>query len=288
MTRNDTESFFHYSRLLKEVNHLVAELASQGNNNPSYKHIWKVYQKAIDFEAREREVNSTIFDALPQLPSDLKEELTGAGRSQNIANDRDAMLLLQKAGNANQSVMDKVKLMREICVRGATSTIGTEQRLMLQEQLESLRNEIERIAQSTRYNGEQITIGGDSSVSIIHNIQVGTQSESVDSLYVTTMSLMPNDILLPVINNGTDMTAGSMADYLQSIDDSLTTITNFIVKNGSDINKLRSAMAKAKDDIFTMSKNLEMSLRGVAGYLRQMAEFYYSISAKKDIPSILQ
>ena len=47
-------------------------------------------------------------------------------------------------------------------------------------------------------------------------------------------------------------------------------------------------MAKAKDDIFTMTKNLETSLRGVAGYLRQMAEFYFSISAKKDIPSVLQ
>ena len=107
MVKSDTEAYFYYCDLQRQVNDLVAQLASQSRNNPSYKHIWQVYQKVIDFERNEREITDMLYDTLPQMPSDLSAHYEGAGSSQNILNDRDAILLLEKSSNAYESILRK-------------------------------------------------------------------------------------------------------------------------------------------------------------------------------------
>ena len=58
-------------------------------------------------------------------------------------------------------------------------------------------------------------------------------------------------------------------------------------KTGDIINRLNVASQKSKEDIYSVAKSLENSLRGVAAYYRQMAQFYFAICPKKDIPSSL-
>ena len=56
-------------------------------------------------------------------------------------------------------------------------------------------------------------------------------------------------------------------------------------ENGSQIVMLRSAQDKSREDIYSIAKSMEASLRQVADYYRQMAQYYYAVCPKKDIPS---
>ena len=58
-------------------------------------------------------------------------------------------------------------------------------------------------------------------------------------------------------------------------------------KAGASMNRIRAAKDKSKEDIYSVAKSLEKSLRGLAAYYRQMAQFYFAICPKKDIPSSL-
>ena len=64
-------------------------------------HIWQVYQKVMEFEQRQREISSLIYDAIPQIVP----EYTPAGSSQNLLNDRQAVIVGNDAINVYQSVI---------------------------------------------------------------------------------------------------------------------------------------------------------------------------------------
>ena len=151
--RSDTENYFMYIDLLRDVQCMIAELASQCRNNPSYKHIWQVYQKAIEFERNEREVSDMLYDSLPQI---LPEPHGPAGQSQNLLNDRDGILLCEKASNAYESISKLLKLVRKLAVRSASDTSTTEDRVNMRAQINAHYDEIDRIIATTKYNSNDI------------------------------------------------------------------------------------------------------------------------------------
>ena len=166
--RSDTEEFFHYTRLQREVQQMIAELASQSRNNPSYQHIWQIYQKVLEFERNERETVHSLYDTLPQMHPELH---TPDGQSQNLLNDRDAILVCQKASNVYESIHRMLRQIRQLAVRAATDTTTDADRNSLRNQIKSLFNEITREAEGTVYNGEKYLADGNAPQSM--QVQVG-------------------------------------------------------------------------------------------------------------------
>ena len=274
--RSDAENYFKYQDLLREVQCMIAELASQSRNNPSYQHIWQVYQKAIEFERNEREVSDMLYDSLPQI---LSEPHGPAGQSQNLLNDRDGILLCEKASNAYESIGELLKQVRQLAVRSASDTATTADRANMKNQIDAHYAEIDRIIASTTYNGE--TILDSTSVGTPTKIQVGPFNTSSDQISLTLFSVSASGAAYPSDN--------SDADKSQAIIDKMDTQLGLMLshqnKVGSYINSIRAAKDKSKEDIYSVAKSLEKSLRGVAAYFRQMAQYYFAICPKKDIPS---
>ena len=120
---NNTKKYFFYSNLLKEVNDFIGQLCAISRNNPSYLHVWKIYHDVVLFENNQKELNDLIFDTLPQFPSDLNTQFFNAGLNQNLLNGRDAILLLEKVANANESIMILLRQIRQLLIIASTETI---------------------------------------------------------------------------------------------------------------------------------------------------------------------
>lgn len=270
--KNDTESYFHYLDLHKEVQSLIAELACQSKTNPSYKHIWQVYQKTIEFERNQRETSAMLYDTLPQTVTELADP---AGQSQTLLNDRDGILMAQKASNAYESINNLIKQARQIGVRGSSDATTDAERTVLQTELVSIKAEIDRIIAATTYNGAAI-IGLTGK-----KIQVGPFKSANDSVEIAFAAPTSDDIKVDAI------TTDKFKDLLSACDTMKAAVDTAEGKTGDIINRLNVASQKSKEDIYSVAKSLENSLRGVAAYYRQMAQFYFAICPKKDIPSSL-
>ena len=299
--RSDTEEFFHYTRLQREVQQMIAELASQSRNNPSYKHIWQVYQRVIEFERNERETVHSLYDTLPQMHSELH---TPDGQSQNLLNDRDAILVCQKASNVYESIHRMLRQIRQLAVRAATDTTTDADRVTLRKQIKSIFKEITREAEETIYNGEKYLANASAPANM--QVQVGpwernTSDVGLKFVNVTMdglsaqLSLSGSYFTQPSAthNNGLNETSSppqklgnTEAQLLISdVDRMMKFVQATESENGSQIVMLRSAQDKSREDIYSIAKSMEASLRQVADYYRQMAQYYYAVCPKKDIPS---
>lgn len=270
--RSDTENYFQYIDLLKEVQCMIAELSSQSRNNPSYKHIWQVYQKVLEHEKNQREVSTMLYDSLPQSLSELNAPV---GQSQNLLNDRDGELILQKASNAYESLSEIAKQVRQLAVRGASDTSTDDDRTNIDTQVDAFKAEADRIIATTKYN--DLAIIGSSDV----KVQVGPFNTSNDQVALTFATITTTGIDAGAKDQAAFGTLITAMDTLQKA------INVEETKAGALVNRIRAAKDKSKEDIYSVAKSLETSLRGLAAYYRQMAQFYFAICPKKDIPSSL-
>ncbi len=281
--RNDTEKYFHYTRLQKQVQELICELSAQSKNNPSYKHIWQIYQKIIEFERNEREMDTQLYDTLPQLLPEMQDP---AGGSQSLLNDRDAILAAQKASNGYQAILKILKQVRQLAVRLETGTTDEASKAELKNQIASNVNEIHRISSKSNYNGISLLDGdspsldGSAENGNYLEIHVGTSATNKIEMFMKPVT--------PAKLGITDLHTLSGAEMLPKLDEALVKVSDGDYRVGHDINELRSAQQKSREDLKSVSHTMESSLREIASYFREMAQFYYSICPKKDIPSSLQ
>ena len=78
------------------------------------------------------------------------------GMNQAARNANDAISLLQTAEGATSKITDMLQRMREISVQSANATNSEDDRKALQAEVAQLKNEIDRIGSSTRFNGSQV------------------------------------------------------------------------------------------------------------------------------------
>ena len=288
---------------------MIAELAAQSRNNPSYKHIWQVYTRALEHERNQREVVHSLYDTLPQIHPELHAP---DGQSQQLVNDRDALLMCQKASNTYESVHRMLRQCRQLAVNAASDTATDKDRDILRNQILSHLSEIDRQANNTMYNG--FASGGNAVKYLVNasaplgtntnpslKIQVGPYNTVNSEVKVVfndaTVAGLSSKIGITNIaletGNGLDQ-AGSppvqmdndkAQTLIQQLDRMMEYVQRFESENGSQINTLRSAQDKSREDIYSLAKSMEHSLRQVADYYRQMAQYYYAVCPKKDIPS---
>ena len=309
--RSDTEEFFHYTRLQREVQEMIAELAAQSRNNPSYKHIWQVYTRALEHERNQREVVHSLYDTLPQIHPELH---TPDGQSQQLVNDRDAILMCQKASNTYESVHRLLRQCRQLAVNAASDSATDKDRDILRNQIISHLSEIDREANNTIYNG---FASGGNAAKYLNNAKTSAGDPTSKSFqiqvgpYNTTNSQIKIDFANVTVTGLSHVTGVTKADLIgqggnglnasasppeplnstfapvltQQLDRMMEYVTRYEAENGSQINALRSAQDKSREDIYSLAKSMEAALRQVSDYYRQMAQYYYAVCPKKDIPS---
>ncbi len=101
-----------------------------------------------------------------------------ATMNQGIRNANDAVSMIQTADGALQIIDEKLIRMKELAEQAATGTYNSDQRLMIDSEFQAMASEIERIVNSTEFNGIKLL---DGSLSGTHN---GSGLQSVGALKI--------------------------------------------------------------------------------------------------------
>ena len=104
------------------------------------------------------------------------------GLTQASANAEDGISCVQTAEGALAEVQDMLQRMNELCVQAANGTNSTSDRQYIQDELDQLVSEIDRIAETTKFN-ETFLLKGD-------------QTGATTSVYITNYSVTYTENLL--------------------------------------------------------------------------------------------
>ena len=124
-----------------------------------------------------KQINSAADDAAGFA---IAERMTAQIRGLNMAtkNANDGLSMIATVENATNDVTDMLHRIRELAVQAANDTNSATDRGYLQNEVDSLLNEINRVAAQTVYNGAVVLDGSrdGSGSGVAQQIQVGTDS----------------------------------------------------------------------------------------------------------------
>lgn len=125
-------------------------------------------------------INSAADDA---AGLGISERLKSQIRSMQQAerNTMDGVSLIQTAEGAMNELSGIMTRMRELSVQSANGTLGSTERGYLQTELSQLRDEVDRIAEVTEFNGTKLADGSNTSITF----QVGIGATTSDRISVT-------------------------------------------------------------------------------------------------------
>ena len=178
-------------------------------------------------------INSAKDDAAGlAISTGMQSQITGI--NQAVRNSNDGISMAQTAEGSMDEMTNILQRMRELSVQSANDTNSADNRAAIQEEVDQLHSELDRIAETTEYNGIKLLDGTAGSTTLQIGANSGqTLSFEIDS--VTTNSLGLNgDLNKGDLNSGrvtaaTTNTDGEMLINGVDIDASTTGAANDIV-----------------------------------------------------------
>lgn len=167
----------------------------------------------------------------------LSESLRAQIRSINQAtrNASDGISLTQIADGAASVIGSLLARMRELASQSSSGTVGATERSYIDQEFIALRSEIDRIAQTTEFNGQALTSGSTISFSIAIGFRSGTGNTlSLDLNDITTTSLG-----LSSVNVSTSANATSA---LANVDNAISAVATARAEYGSLQNRLEATI----------------------------------------------
>jgi len=160
-------------------------------------------------------INSAKDDAAGlAISTSMNSQITGL--TQAVRNSNDGISMAQTAEGAMDEMTNILQRMRELSVQSANDTNSSENRAAIQEEVDQLHSELDRIADTTEFNGKKLLDGTMGSTTLQIGANEGqTLSFSIDS--VTTNDLGLNgDLNKSELNGGrvTTATTGTAGEVL--------------------------------------------------------------------------
>jgi flagellin len=180
------------------INTNVASLTAQRNLNSSQSTLSTSMQRL----SSGLRVNSAKDDAAGLA---IAERMAAQTRGLNVAarNANDGLSLAQTAEGALGKVGDMLQRMRELAVQSANATNSDDDRKALQAEVGQLRDEIDRVAKNTSFNGKKLLDGSFAAA----NFQVG--SNSGEAITVAALTDSSSDGLSKVVYGSDSVTTGT-------------------------------------------------------------------------------
>ncbi len=168
----------------------------------------------------------------------VAENLRAASSSAAVAarNTNDGISTISIAEGATNEVGNILVRMRELAVQSASETLGTDERAYAQTEFQANIDEIDRIANTTEFNGTKLTNGTTSSI----GVQVGINATADDKISVGFGDL--TSATLAVDSLAVSTAAGASA-ALSAIDGALDTVNGYRATYGAAENRLNSALS---------------------------------------------
>lgn len=170
----------------------------------------------------------------------ISESLKGQikGLKQAWRNAQDGVSMIQVAEGGLQEVSNILIRLRELGVQAASDTVGPIERQLLNVEYQQLLDEIDRIADSTEFNGTPLLSG----TGAILDFQVGTRNDpNIDRLSFDASKADANSAALGV-NLSTVADKASAQNSLASIDEAIVAVSAMRADFGAMQNRLQSTI----------------------------------------------
>jgi flagellin len=153
-----------------------------------------------------KKINSAADDAAGFA---IAERMTAQIRGLNMAtkNANDGLSMLATVENATNDVTDMLQRIRELAVQAANDTNSVEDRTFLQTEVNSLLQEINRVATQTIYNNKVVLDGN-----LAGNFQVGTEKDQ--SIAFDIKSIDTDELGLTNLDDSDDPTFAAVNGYV--------------------------------------------------------------------------
>ena len=183
-------------------------------------------QTAMERLSSGKKINSAADDAAGFA---IAERMTSQIRGLNMAtkNANDGLSMIATVENATNDVTDMLQRVRELAVQASNDTNSATDRGYLQKEVDSLMNEINRVASQTVYNGATVLDGTRTS----QQIQVGTDSGqtiafSISSVDTDTLGLTGSAAVAASATFTASDAATNSAVTVLTMDGAAMTVTN--------------------------------------------------------------
>ncbi len=169
----------------------------------------------------------------------ISERLRAQVRSltQASRNANDGISLVQVGEGALNEVSNILVRLRELAIQSANGSSSTADKNTIKEEFDSLVNEINRIAQSTEFNGIKLLDG--SSTSVMFQVGINTTA-NIDQLNISLTPALSTTLGLSSLDVGS---GGSTSTAIQAIDGAINTVSQLRGTFGSLQNRLQSTIA---------------------------------------------
>ena len=185
-------------------------------------------QTAMERLTSGKRINGAADDAAG-LAITTKMTTQVMGTDMAIRNANDGIAKIQTADGASEEVTNMLQRMRELGVQALNGTYSTGNRTQMQEEFSALQEEIDRIAQTTKFNG----------VNLLNSAALGASTAKV--FHVGWESGVNNKISMSVLNVGTSaLSAGGVT--LGSL--TLTSTATGTTAASAAVSKLDVVMSK--------------------------------------------
>ncbi|AKJ30994.1 flagellin [Caldimonas brevitalea] len=252
------------------INTNIASLTAQRNLNSSQSSLSTSMQRL----SSGLRVNSAKDDAAGLA---IAERMSTQVRGLNVAarNANDGISLAQVAEGALGKVSDMLQRMRELAVQSANATNSTDDRKALQAEVSQLRDEINRVAKQTAFNGQKLLDGSFSAATF----QVGANSG--ESITIAALTDASADGLSKVVYgeaSEADIDASAITDLGAITDGSLVVTVGTEAFTLGDLAVARTGAERMGQVVEAI--NRRTSDTGVAAFLQQEDDGQYTVQLR--------
>ena len=161
------------------------------------------------------------------------------GISQAERNAQDGISMVQVAEGALSEVSNLLIRMRELAVQAASDTVGPNERRFLDVEYQQAMEEIDRIANSTEYNGVKLLNGS----APVFEIQIGTKNDPmIDRVKLFDAGATDSNVIALGINLTSMADKPSAQNSLGAIDGALSQVNRVRAEFGAVQNRLQSVI----------------------------------------------
>ncbi len=181
------------------------------------------------------------------ISENLRSQIRGLKQAARNAND--GISLVQVAeGSMNEMSSIMIRL-RELAVQSASDTIGPVERQFLNVEYDQLVSEIDRIAEATEFNGQQLLSGTGS----IMDFQVGIRNNpEIDRISFDSSKADANSAALG-INLTSVADKASAQNALSAIDTAIMSVSAMRADFGALQNRLQTTVSNIQNSVENMS-----------------------------------
>jgi len=201
-----------------------------------------------------KRINSASDDAAGvAIASRLTSEIRGT--NQAIRNAQDGQALIDTAEGSHKEVENLLQRMREVAVQAASDTNDVDDRVNLQTEFDELVSEIDRIASSTTWAGQDL-LNGTGGTAGAFTFQIGANTGADDKITVTIAAIDSSGTGLDItgLTMDTNTSAGATID---KIDTAIKTLNTQRAELGAVSNRL--------DNTVSNLTNIAINLEGGKG-----------------------